>query len=69
MLYVKNLPGWERALRALLGLAMIAGGLLAWSGLPGYALAAAGATALLTGFIGFCPMCALAGRKLPTAKP
>lgn len=65
MVYMKNVPGWERALRVLAGLAMIAYGL---GGLPGsgagYLLAGAGAGAVLSGFFGFCPMCALAGRRL-----
>jgi Protein of unknown function (DUF2892) len=65
MFYAKNVPGWERMLRVIAGLAMIAFGLL---GLPGqvigYAFAAGGVVAALTGFVGFCPMCALVGRKL-----
>ncbi len=65
MLYEKNLPLWERALRVLAALALIAGGLL---GLPGTALgwflAASGAFVGLTGFVGFCPACAMVGRKL-----
>lgn len=65
MWYVKNLPAWERTLRVAAGLAIAAGGLLAWPGqTPGIGLAVCGASAALTGFIGFCPMCALAGRKL-----
>ena len=31
-----------------------------------YAIAAGGAIAIITGFFGFCPMCAMAGRKLPS---
>ncbi len=65
MTYQKNLPLWERALRVLAALALIAGGLL---GLPGTALgwllAASGAFVGLTGFVGFCPACAMVGRKL-----
>lgn len=65
MFYVKNVPGWERALRLLSGLAMMAGAYFAFKGsFVGYALAALGVIAILTGFFGFCPMCALAGRKL-----
>jgi len=65
MFYAKNLPGWERALRVLMGVAMIVGGLLAFKGLLlGYLLAGMGAMAAMTGFIGFCPMCAMVGRKL-----
>jgi len=65
MWYVKNLPGWERALRVAVGIAMATMGLIVWPGQAlGIGLAACGAVAALTGFIGFCPMCALAGRKL-----
>jgi hypothetical protein len=65
MFYVKNVPGWERVLRAIAGLAMIACGLLGLKGLPiGYLLAGSGVVTMLTGFFGFCPMCAMAGRRL-----
>jgi hypothetical protein len=67
MLYRKNLPGWERAVRTIAGVGMIGYGLF---GLPGtttgYLIAATGAVALLSGFFGFCPMCAMVGRKLPS---
>ena len=56
MFYRKNLPGWERAMRVVAGLVLIAWG---WMAFP--------ATMLLTGFFGFCPMCAMGGRKLPSA--
>jgi hypothetical protein len=68
MFYRKNLPGWERAMRTIGGALMIAYGLF---GVPGttasYLIAGAGAVAILTGFFGFCPMCALAGRRLPSS--
>jgi DUF2892 family protein len=68
MFYRKNLPGWERALRVIAGIVLIAWG---WMTFPatmlGYVIMASGATAILTGFFGFCPMCAMVGRKLPTA--
>lgn len=67
MFYRKNLPGWERAMRLLAGGAMIAYGLIGLSAMPaGYVVAAAGAVAILTGFLGFCPMCAMVGRRLPS---
>ncbi len=67
MLYRKNLPGWERAVRTLGGVGMIAYGLMAISGtISGYVIAGAGAVAILTGFFGFCPMCAMVGRRLPS---
>ena len=67
MFYRKNLPGWERAIRVGGGAAMIAYGLLGIQGMPiGYLVAGAGAVTILTGFFGFCPMCAMVGRKLPS---
>jgi hypothetical protein len=73
MLYRKNLPGWERAMRTIGGVVMVAYGLLGMSGLlampgtmAGYLIAGAGVVAVLTGFFGFCPMCAMVGRKLPS---
>jgi hypothetical protein len=32
----------------------------------GYLIAAAGVVTLLTGFFGFCPMCAMVGHRLPS---
>jgi len=67
MFYRKNLPGWERAMRTVGGILMIAYGLLAMSGMTsGYVIAATGAVAIATGFLGFCPMCAMVGRRLPS---
>lgn len=67
MLFHKNLPLWERALRSVAGLLMIAFGLLApgFAGGPlGYIIAAGGVMAILTGFVGYCPACAVVGRRL-----
>jgi hypothetical protein len=61
MFYRKNLPGWERAMRVVGGAGMIA------CGTPiGYLIAAAGVVTAMTGFFGFCPMCAMVGRRLPS---
>jgi Protein of unknown function (DUF2892) len=69
MFYRKNVPSWERALRVLVGLITMAFGLWAMPvTLLSYLIIASGLTALLTGFIGFCPMCALVGRKLDSEK-
>jgi Protein of unknown function (DUF2892) len=65
MFYKKNLPTWERTLRVLAGIAMLACGLIGLQGmLIGYLVAASGVVTMLTGFFGFCPMCAMVGRKL-----
>jgi hypothetical protein len=34
--------------------------------MAGYLIAGTGAVALLSGFFGFCLMCAMVGRKLPS---
>ena len=67
MFYTKNLPAWERAARAVAGLVMVLCGFIG-PGLAGTAtglvVAAAGGMTLLTGFFGFCPACAMVGRRL-----
>ena len=66
MFYLNNLPVWERVARLLSGLLMVSCGVL-YHGTPaGWAFLAFGAVALLTGVVGFCPACALAGRRLRT---
>ncbi|MCK1639482.1 DUF2892 domain-containing protein [Bradyrhizobium sp. 157] len=68
MFYRKNLPGWERAVRTIGGVVMVADGLLGVPGTTaGYLIAATGAVAIATGFFGFCPMCAMVGRRLPSS--
>ena len=73
MFYRKNLPGWERAVRTIGGVVMIGYGLFGMPGLlsmpgrmAGYVIAGTGVVATLTGFFGFCPMCAMVGRRLPS---
>ena len=64
MFYVKNVPGWERALHIVMGLASLAFAFMNW-GTASVAVAAGlmGAVLALTGLFGFCPMCAMVGRK------
>lgn len=68
MSFKRNIPGWERVVRAALG-----GGLLAivsivpLTGLAGWAVGLGGAGMVLSSLMGFCPACALAGRRLPEA--
>ena len=63
MLYHKNLPGWERALRIALGAALIFyGTALAGSTLLMALALVSAAVVLITGFVGYCPVCSLAGR-------
>ncbi len=64
MFYRKNLPAWERACRIFVGLALIcAAVLLPLGNLWMWIAVGAGVIAACTGFIGFCPMCAMVGRK------
>ena len=63
MFYRKNVFAWEQLLRIIAGLAMIGGGLLYLAGWPGYALAMSGAALAVTGIFGYCPACAMVGRK------
>jgi Protein of unknown function (DUF2892) len=65
MIYTKNLPAAERVVRGFGGVALVACGLIGMKGLPiGYVLGGSGLFTVLTGFVGFCPMCALAGRRI-----
>jgi hypothetical protein len=66
MIYRRNLPAWERVARLLAAAAMA---FCAWqlrAGPGGIVFAIAAATTALTSIFGFCPMCALAARRLPT---
>lgn len=65
MFYIKNLPVWERLLRVGLGIALVIYLLASGISEPWTWLSVAAITILvLTGLIGFCPACALAGRRL-----
>lgn len=67
MWYVKNVPNGERAARVLAGVAGAAAA-LAWLAAPWAWVGAAAALGLgVSGLLGFCPMCAMAGRRLPGA--
>ena len=63
MWYRKNLFAWEQWTRIVAGIAMIAGGLLYLPGWPGYAVAISGIALAVTGVFGWCPACAMIGRK------
>lgn len=65
MIYFKrNLPGWERAIRVLSGLVLAGLAVLfSTSPLMMWIEMAAGLCLVGTGFVGFCPMCAMMGRK------
>lgn len=65
MFYVKNVPSWERVLRIILSIMAIVFAVMSW-GKSDLAVAAGVMSAILsmTGLMGFCPMCAMVGRKL-----
>lgn len=64
MWYVKNVPVWERVMRVAAGLIALGVMVVNW-GSPWMVAAGVGGVMLsLTGLVGFCPMCALVGRKL-----
>lgn len=65
MFYTKNVPNWERVLRAIIGVVALAFAYLSWgTSTIGVMAALSSAGIALTGLVGFCPMCALVGRKL-----
>ncbi|MHB8388314.1 MAG: YgaP family membrane protein [Acidobacteriaceae bacterium] len=64
MVYVKNLPVWERIVRLGVAAAVAAYGLIELGGRWGWVAVAGGAGLALTAVFGFCPACALAGRRL-----
>ena len=64
MFYRKNVGAKERAARALAGVLMVVGSLVLIGTTPlGLVAASSGVCFALTGLIGFCPACALVGRK------
>lgn len=64
MFYVKNVPNWERVLRIVAGLIVIALAFSQLSGVLATVVAASAAGIVVSGLVGFCPMCALVGRRL-----
>jgi Protein of unknown function (DUF2892) len=62
--FVKNIPAWERVLRVAMAVAaaLVALNVLAapWA----WAMASAALGFGVTGIFGFCPACALVGRRL-----
>ncbi|MEF7612977.1 YgaP-like transmembrane domain [Aquincola sp. MAHUQ-54] len=62
MLFVKNLPAWERVLRLVAGAAGVWACLHWLPGLLGAIAAACAAGTAVSGLVGYCPMRALACR-------
>jgi hypothetical protein len=62
--YVKNVPNGERVVRVLAASALV-GYALGWLAAPwSFVVAGSAAGFALTGLVGFCPACALVGRRL-----
>ena len=65
MFYVKNVPTWERIVRIVMGLMALGFAAMNWGGSPlAIGVGVMGAILSMTGLFGFCPMCAMVGRKL-----
>ena len=63
MFYRKNLYTWERVTRVAIGAGVAAVPMyFAWG--PSALWVISGIGFALTGFVGFCPMCALVGRRI-----
>lgn len=65
MIFKRNVPGWERSLRAACGIILlVAAAMMPLAGWPLWAVLAGSAGLLVSALAGFCPACALAGRRL-----
>ncbi|MHB8254801.1 MAG: YgaP family membrane protein [Acidiferrobacter sp.] len=64
MFYIKNVPWQERWLRMGLGVGVATYALTRIGGTLGWIIVVGAGVLLLTGVLGFCPACALAGRRL-----
>lgn len=66
MIYRKNMGSKQRWARVIGGVLIVACALTQIGLTPlGWALAASGVITALSGMLGFCPACAMAGRRLP----
>ena len=63
MFYRKKIFAWEQALRIVIGLAMIGWGVFYLSGWWAAIRIALGVVVIGTGVFGYCPACALIGRR------
>ncbi|MDR7331634.1 DUF2892 domain-containing protein [Roseateles asaccharophilus] len=64
MIYAKNVPNTERVLRVVLGVATAGAAVVLVGGPAGWLLAAGAAGLVVSGLVGFCPACAMVGRRL-----
>jgi len=59
--YRKNIGGGQQVIRGGIGLATGVAAFVFLSGPPAWLVAASGLVFALTGVVGYCPMCAVAG--------
>lgn len=63
-LYIKNVPPLERLLRILVALVVLGVALLRLPAPWSYLTAVASIGISLTGLLGYCPACAMVGRRI-----
>lgn len=59
--YRKNIGGLHQVVRIALGVAVVAAAFIYLAGATAWLVALGGAGFALTGLVGYCPMCAMAG--------
>jgi hypothetical protein len=59
--YRKNIGGLHQALRVAAGIAVAIAALVYLTGAPAWLIALGSAAFAVTGLVGYCPMCAMAG--------
>jgi hypothetical protein len=64
MFYVKNVPAWERVVRVVVGAFVVALAVTVLKGLLAAVVAVSAVGIVVSGLVGFCPACALVGRRL-----
>lgn len=64
MLYQKNVPTPQRWVRGVAAVALIAYGTLVAHGVLGGVLVAGGVVLVVTGAVGFCPLCSMVGCRI-----
>ena len=64
MFYMKNVPMWERVVRVIAGMAVAVFAIAFWMGPLGIIVAVAALGIVVSGLVGFCPACAMVGRRL-----
>ncbi len=69
--YAKNVPAWERIVRIVVSSAVIVFALFAHTLMPPWTwiVAASAAGFAVTGLVGFCPACAMVGRRIDKGTP